>query len=386
MRLELISDAAALARLQPAWSALLGHAADANTFLSPEWLLSWWESYQPVATLQALAAHEGDKLLGLAPLMLVRESRVGVPVKCLRFIGDGTHETDHMNFVVARESAAKVRKALLDGVAGLPWDLAVLSKVPESSDAVRQVGTWAAENRFGSSMAFTPGPVRTLPGSFDDVLASMPSRFRTSVRSTRRKLATSFRVEFGLHQEPSELDGALEALFRNHESRWRARGQSGVFVDERRRRFYRQLTPRLLAAGSLRFFFLKLDDRVVAQEYCFQHAGTVYLLQEGFDFELARENVGNALRSFVFEYLISHRYECYDFLGGVTRHKLNWCDATLRDVTITIGRNSLRGMLAYRGPRAVERAKDRLGSIRDRLLKKTPAGTADDNTTGNWNL
>jgi len=383
MRLELISDAAGLSALQPAWSTLLGHAADANTFLSPEWLLAWWESYQPAATIQALAAYEGENLVGLAPMMVMRESRLGLPVRCLRFIGDGTYETDHMNFVVTRETATEVRKTLLDGIAKLPWDVAVLSNVPESSGAVQDVGAWAAGHGFSSSTVFTPGPVRTLPDTFEAVLASMPSRFRTSVRSTRRKLATGYRVEFGLHQEPEELDSALDALFTNHESRWRARGQSGVFVNDKRRQFYRQLSRRLLAAGSLRFFFLKLDGRIVAQEYCFQHAGTVYLLQEGFDFELAKENIGNALRSFVFEYLITNKYECYDFLAGVTRHKLNWSDATLRDVTISIGRNSLRGTLAYHGPRAIEQAKDRLRPIRDRLLKRKAAEAVADHAAGN---
>jgi CelD/BcsL family acetyltransferase involved in cellulose biosynthesis len=147
-----------------------------------------------------------------------------------------------------------------------------------------------------------------------------------------------------------------------------------VFANEMRRRFYHTLTARLHDAGNLRFFYLKLDGRIVAQEYCFQHDGTVYLLQEGFDFSLAKENIGNALRSYVFEYLIENGYKVYDFLGGVTRHKLNWSDGIARDVTFTIARPTLRGALAFQIPVAVERGKALLRPLRDSLRKPFSGG------------
>jgi CelD/BcsL family acetyltransferase involved in cellulose biosynthesis len=200
----------------------------------------------------------------------------------------------------------------------------------------------------------------------------LPSRFRTSIRSTRRKLEAAHHVEFGLHDDPARFDAALQALFDNHESRWRAKGQGGVFRNPRRREFYRTLTRRLHERGALRFFYLKLDGRIVAQEYCFAHGRTVYLLQEGFDFALAASNVGNALRSHVFEYLIEQGYEAYDFLAGTSRHKRNWSDDEPADVTFRIARRSLRGRWAHHGPLAVARAKEILRPLRDRLRGATP--------------
>jgi CelD/BcsL family acetyltransferase involved in cellulose biosynthesis len=93
----------------------------------------------------------------------------------------------------------------------------------------------------------------------------------------------------------------------------------------------------------------------------------VYLLQEGFDFALAQQNIGNALRSHVFEYLIEHRYEAYDFLAGVSRHKQNWSDSMPNDVTFAIARPTMKGRLAHFAPKLVEAAKDRLRPLRDRL-------------------
>lgn len=349
------------------WEHLLARAADANTFLSPAWLLSWWEAYAPTARLQTVVARRGSELAGLAPLMLVRERSLGMPLRCLRFMGDGTFETDHMGFVTEEADGAPVRAALLDAVLALPWDTAVLTNVPAASGLAAAVGDWCRSHGLLVDSTTTPCPLRRIPQSFDALLAAMPSRFRTALRSTRRKLAAAHQVEFGLHEDPKEFEAALQSLFDNHESRWRARGQGGVFTNPHRRRFYSLLTRALHERGALRFFYLRLDGRTVAQEYCFAHGGTVYLLQEGFDYSLAALNLGNALRSFVFEYLIDHGYEAYDFLAGTSRHKQNWSDAAPDDVTFRIARPSLRGRWAHYAPRAVESVKEQLRPIRDRL-------------------
>jgi len=379
LHLEIVTNAAAFAALQPQWSQLVERAANASTFLTPEWLLSWWEAYQPPARLHILTVRLSDELVGVAPLMIVREQRLAMPVRCLRFIGDGSSETDHMDFVLREDLQVPVRAALLDAMESLPWDLAVFSNVPEQSASVPQLMAWAQRLRYRWAQSPVACPIRTLPDSYEALLATMPSRFRTSVRSTRRKLSAAHRLEFGLHDDPDGFPDALNTLFLNHESRWRARGQSGVFVNERRRDFYHRITQRLHERGALRFFFLRLDGRVVAQEYCFAHDGIVYLLQEGFDYELSRQNVGNALRGHVFEHLISQRYRAYDFLAGVSRHKLNWADATPNDVTVTIGRSNLRGWLGFQAPRAVEALKERLRPLRDRL-RRFGAGNVPDAT------
>jgi len=375
-RVKIISELAGLKGLREEWSRLAASHQSTSTFLTPEWQLAWWEAYQPNATLKAVCAFRGDELVGLAPMMIKAEKRLGLPLRALRFIGDGTSESDHLDFILRPQDSEALRDALLDTLASLPWDMAVFSNLPESSATLDGVRHWATRNRFYVEDRSSPCPIRPIPESFDALLASMPSRFRTAIRSTRRKLNAAHEVEFGLHEDPAEFETALQTLFANHESRWQAKGESGVFVNPRRRDFYRILTPRLFAAGNLRFFYLKLDGRIVAQEYCFQQSGTVYLLQEGFDYALAKENIGNALRSYVFEYLIEHKYRAYDFLAGMTRHKMNWSESAPDDVTITLYRPSLRGRAACYGPRVLERGKDMLRPIRDRLKKNRTSVTA----------
>jgi CelD/BcsL family acetyltransferase involved in cellulose biosynthesis len=138
---------------------------------------------------------------------------------------------------------------------------------------------------------------------------------RTAIRSARRNLEESYALEFGMCTDRDDLPTFLEALYRNHASRWRSKGKEGVFVGERKRLFYSRLSYRLLDAGSLRFYYLKLNGTVIAQQYCFQHGNTVYLLQEGFDFDYAERNVGNVLRAMVFEPDFPRRSELTSLLA-----------------------------------------------------------------------
>jgi CelD/BcsL family acetyltransferase involved in cellulose biosynthesis len=358
--------------LAPAWSELFARAADANIFLSHEWLYTWWASYRPRAGLRLLLAEKDGRLLGIAPLMLSREWRFGMPVRVLRFIGDGTAETDHIGFVLDREQRSAVLRRFVDAVDALRWDVAEFNHIPEPIDSSMEFVDLASE-RWLVSIKKVLCPRSTLPSTYEALLAAMPARFRTALRSTRRRLGERFRIEFGVHGDLADLPDALEALFANHASRWHAKGQGGVFTDTRKRNFYQMLSRRLLERGWLRFYFLKLDGRIVAQEYCFAHDGTVMLLQEGFDYALAKENVGNVLRSMVFEALIGEGVRTYDFLAGDSRHKRNWANELPSDLCVFCTRRSITGRVIAAVPRTLVSLKTRLRPVRDRLRRMAAA-------------
>ena len=339
------------------WDRLLGQALDANTFMSFDWLEAWWSAYLPRARLCILLAERDGLVCGIAPMMLIRETGLGCAFRRLRFIGDGTWETDHMNFVVRANDHFRILAALLNAIDLLAWDVAHFSQMPGRSANTEQLLNFAKAKGWLLGTGEVPCPRRTLPGNCEDLMRSLPSRLRTGIRSARRNLEANHAVEFGMCTEDDELPALLQTLYRNHQSRWRGKGKEGVFVDERKRLFYSTIASRLLAAGSLRFYFLKLDGAVVAQQFCFQHGETVFLLQEGFDFDYANRHVGNVLRAMVFEHLISRGVRHYDFLAGTSRHKQSWSDSEPVDMNLRLCRPSILGHAAHHVPRWLAKAK-----------------------------
>lgn len=359
---RVISTVEEFTALRGVWDELFSAAVDQNTFLTHAWLHSWWSAYQPSASLRIIVAEHMGRAVGIAPLMVQREGGLGKLLRRLRFVGDGTSETDHMNFIVRADDRRSILAALLAAIDDIGWDVAYFSQMPEESANTVQLLEHAAQRGWRLDRQIIPCPRRRLPTSYDELLRSLPSRMRTSIRSARRDLEANFKVDFGRYTRHEDLPEALEALYRNHAGRWKAKGELGVFVSDRKRVFYRQLSSRLLDQGTLRFFYLMLDGKVVAQQYCFEHDDTVFLLQEGFDIDFAKHNVGNVLRAMVFESLIADGAKAYDFLAGMSRHKQSWSDSAPNDLNVRAFRPSLTGRLAHG-----------LAHWRTRLSKRAPA-------------
>ena len=229
-------------------------ATDANTFLSHAWLHSWWTCYRPDAKLRILLCEKGGQLRGIAPMMISREGLAGRLFRRMRFVGDGTWETDHMNFIVDQEDREEILASLLSAIDEMPWDIAHFNYIPESSQNADQLLQYARERRWLVSSHTVPCPRRSLPPTAAELMAALPSRLRTAIRSARRDLFNQHAVEFGLVTNKDELREALDELYRNHAGRWQAKGETGVFVDSRKRSFYEVLSRRLLDEGALRFF------------------------------------------------------------------------------------------------------------------------------------
>ena len=103
IQITLISAENDFKNLQPAWNRLLESALDSNIFLSHQWLYSWWMAYSVKAELFIIIAKINTELVGIAPLMIKQEKKFGLTYKALFFIGDGTYETDHMNFIIHKD-------------------------------------------------------------------------------------------------------------------------------------------------------------------------------------------------------------------------------------------------------------------------------------------
>jgi len=74
----------------------------------------------------------------------------------------------------------------------------------------------------------------------------------------------------------------------------------------------------------LQFWVLELDGNIVAAQFGFRYADTVFSLQEGFDPDYSTDSVGYVLRSQVLKNLIPDGVRRYDFLGGIDDSKTRW--------------------------------------------------------------
>src|SRR5262245_35156909 len=99
-------------QMQSEWDALLRSSASKTTFITWEWMISWWRAYGTVGELCILAVYDQNSILrGLAPLRIRRAKRSGQTVSALCFIGDGSFDSDYLDFIVAEGYEVPVFKS-----------------------------------------------------------------------------------------------------------------------------------------------------------------------------------------------------------------------------------------------------------------------------------
>ena len=345
-----IDGSSALADIAPMWRDLL-HSSTADTlFLTPEWMSAWWSAYAATGegrSAVVVVARRGRDIVGILPLQIAEERYRGrLPIRALRFLGDGTYDSDYLDFVVPRGEEEEVLPAfwswLRRGAGPLRYDVARWYEIPTTSphyaltrSLATHAGTLLSEERIGCVSV-------ALPDSWDEYLGSLRPRMRTKIRSLRRDLEADHATTLIACSEASELHETLDSLFDLHQRRWATRGEPGALRGREKRRFYDALGRTLLERGWLDLHTLVVNGTPVAHQFCGRYQGTVYLLQEGYDPDWESMGVGNVLRAMLLERLIQEGVRTYDFLGGVSQHKLSWGGRIRESARLTVRGSGLR--------------------------------------------
>ena len=335
--------------LRPRWDALVEQYPHSTPFCTWEWLAPWWRAYAADDRLRMLVMGDGSGTpTGLAPLALSRPGRAGLPVRCLRMMGDGSHDSDNLDLPVRPGSEAEFSGALLDWMEqhAREWDVAQLCRLPgQSPMAARLVED--LKRRGWKSRVWQEGHcVIELPATWEAYLKMLSSKERGKVGIRARRLERKYQVRLRSITHEAELPRALGALFDLHTRHWAERGLPGAFQSPSRRWFYRGLAPLLLARRRLELWVLELNERIAAAQFSLRYGDTVYALQEGYDPDHAADSVGYVLRAGMLKELIGQGTRRYDFLGGVTESKLRWGAGIQNYLSIEFARPRTVGALA----------------------------------------
>ena len=122
LRLTIVTDAAEAALLRPAWQNLQERSERNELAQSPAWLLTWWRVFGAGRQLRLGLFHEGDRLVGVAPLLRRRYWYRGcLPFRRLEFLASGESAQDgiysnHLGILAERGREARVANRLVEAL------------------------------------------------------------------------------------------------------------------------------------------------------------------------------------------------------------------------------------------------------------------------------
>lgn len=378
MRIERISTYQELCALERDWNMLVRRSSVNSVFLTWEWLASWWLAYGRGKELFVLVARsDAGECLGIAPLQLEKSGRTWL----LRFLGDGTYDSDYLDFVVLPAHQESVLAAFYAHLIknGDKWDAMQLNEIPENSSSLGFLRGLVTTEGWLVREEQVPCGVRSLPPTWDEFLRTLKPRFRTSARACLRNLE-EWEGAYEVLTNETDLSSWLCTLYDLHSDRWALRQQSGVFAKQSKRDFYDRMARALLQRGWLHLSRWRLKDAVLASQFGMVYDGTYYLLQEGFDSRCIHVSPGVTLRAATIRDLISRGVRTYDFLGGMGRHKSDWGANGKSSVRMALAPRTVAGRIYVTLPETSQSVRNAFKRwLPDRLLislKQVRAGSA----------
>jgi len=275
-----------LEALRPTWERLLHTSAACTIFSTPEWLGPWWNTFgQGKQTATLVFSDSSGEAVGLALLYFdFVETLFRRRLKRLRLLGDGSGDSDNLDFIVRAEYEESCARTFMAWLARqTDWQLCDLNALAARSGMGKSLLGQLKKLGWTYFVYHPPCSALALPDSWESYVSQLSRNERENVRRYPRRLAKSYQVQFYKVVQESELATSLETLFQLHQKRWRLRGEQGSFSSTSRREFYSEMARSFLARQWLEFWLLKLDGRIAAAQFGFRYGNTVYSLQEGFD-------------------------------------------------------------------------------------------------------
>jgi CelD/BcsL family acetyltransferase involved in cellulose biosynthesis len=306
LRIEAITDEAALDGLIPEWQALWRRVAAATPFQSPHWLMSWWRAFGTGMPVVLIARAAGN-LVGVLPLY--RRDEAGYR----KLLPIGISLSDYLDALVDPEIPG-VAEALFAAIAALgEWDECHLPGLPPGSALLTAAAPADMADVGGQDEMCLLVPLPPV----------LPRKKRQNLRRSWRAAQAAGRAGI-TRAAAAEVPAAMDALFRLHELRWRRHGLPGVCAEAAVRHFHRAAAQHLETAGLLRLYSFTLDGAVVAVLYGFAANGIGYAYLCGFDPDCARLGVGTQLLAHAIDEAAREGMREFHFLRGGEAHKYSW--------------------------------------------------------------
>ena len=282
----LIEDVRGLEDLREGWDALA--VAAARPYCAPAWMLAWWRHVSgPEARLRAVAVHEGDELVALAPYFA--EARVGRPTRYRVMAAGTSHRVEPVAQPGREREAAEAIAGALAAAAPRPALVAFETVDDRVGWAQLLAEAWPPGRRPVALLRRTE-PAPTVALDAEDYAAWLQGKsrnFRSQAGRLRRRLEGKG-AQFRLAASDAELERGLADFARLHYARWEDRGGT-VALTPAVERMLLDAGKELLASGRLRLHTVEVDGETISAHLFVAAGGEVAYWNGGFDERFAAE-------------------------------------------------------------------------------------------------
>jgi CelD/BcsL family acetyltransferase involved in cellulose biosynthesis len=326
--------------LFPEWAQLYALDDRATPFQSPEWARAWWRHWGAASRPWTVVVRDVGRVVGLAPLR--RQF-----VLALRVLRAGSEPGDYWDIISQPEVRAEVEDAVFQALVrhARTWDVAVLSRLLPSSSSPEGI------NRAGLSpvhVSATLCPGIPLPPRLDDYFAMLPTRRRTNLRRSLRRLDEG---ELEMRHPPvAELPAALARWDALRKHQWAHEGKrlGRSHRDTRMAELLTAVTTELVPQGRADVSEVLYEDKLVGSFVNFSDPRSFYNYLGGYEPTLSRLGIGKVAVAHAIRTSVELGRSWFDFGRGPEDYKYSYGAQDRSSPTIVISNGSLRRRMTRR--------------------------------------
>ena len=310
----------------PSWNALWQRSHARQPTVRAKGIDLWIERFARDRDFVAVCVEENGQLVAAMPL--VRDKIAGVfprfrlPVNCWANAGDLLVDRGY-------DLAAAV-DCLVDGMEALGGDFALEEIAIDAPQwTAFQQAVWQRKGRSFCRGRSSVG-VADILHDWNAYEKSWSGNHRSAVKRSYRKLEKQGDVSVERHQRPgAELNQLLTRAFEIENRSWKGDAGSSVLKSPGMLDYMLSEAQAIAEAGHLDLWFLKLDEKPIAFEYCHVAKGVCFSHKIGYEAEYARFGPGRLLRFLQLkQYHSDPNCNEFDMLGTLCDSKAKWATRT----------------------------------------------------------
>jgi CelD/BcsL family acetyltransferase involved in cellulose biosynthesis len=290
------SGEAGLQALRERWAAILARNSRSRFFHEWVWYRAYLRHLEPAPDEACFALFtSSNEPVAIVPLQHASKSFHGLTSKLWRL-------PEHSHLLLADVicadgiSGAELVAALLEGMRAhrMQWDRVQFTGFGDESCLNCPELTDAHQSH------------RDILTTCDHVICNQPwhafarrfsANFRSNLNKARHKVERTGTASYEMAHELGRIRALFEEFLRVEASGWKgaAGTRSAIGLDRRLIGFYQSLIDDFAPAGRISVNVMRVEDRVIASQFCLCDADTIHVYKQGYDENFAHLGPGNSL-------------------------------------------------------------------------------------------
>jgi CelD/BcsL family acetyltransferase involved in cellulose biosynthesis len=334
LRCEVATDFSELEKVSSDWERLWRADCRAEIFQTLEWARAWWQSYGHDLTLCSPIVFEGNKVIGILPL--VKRGNI------VQFLG--TPEADYSDLLCEEGREKEVLTVALGALfqSVKHWDECFFQHLAKDCRIVRHCHHLPRGLRKRVKLV-PSGRYQTilLQENREEIFTSLLGKHHTRRRHNKLKKAGVVTLRRLLTKE--EARQHLDYFFLHHIRRCALLGRKSTCARPEFRQFLQAIVEQLDPSGRLRFEVLELDGRPLAWHFSFLVNGKFLLYQHTFDLDCWDYAPGEVLLSHLLQFAQENVAREFDFGSGDEAYKRRFAKHTRETFSLYVEPSGLGG-------------------------------------------